>query len=127
MSGPDNGGFMSLQEDVRRTNDVPIEAVEHPEWSGAYVRPMSAKALGEFYEMAAPDDADDEQKLDLTLHIMAFLTAHCLCDEGGVRPFADDEVGWVESSKTAELLEPIANAAIALHGFGDADEDRAKN
>lgn len=118
---------MSLQEDVRRTDDVPIEPVEHPEWKDAHVRPMSVKALGEFRKMAAPDDADDEQPLEVTLHLMAFLVTHCLCDKSGERVFDDDEVGWVETNKTSELLEPIANAAVKLHGLGDDDEDQAKN
>jgi hypothetical protein len=118
---------MSLQEDVRRTNDVPIEPVEHPEWKGAHVRPMGCKALGEFRKMAVPDDVGDEQPFELTLHLLAFLTAHCLCDANGVRAFGDDEVAWLESNKTPELLEPIANAAIKLHGLADDDEDRAKN
>jgi len=119
---------MGLQEQVRRTNDVPIEPVEHPQWEGAHVRPMSARALGEFQKMAAPEGEDDERPFELALHIMAFLVTHCLCDDQGVRVFGDDEVDWVECNKRAELLEPIANAACKLHGFDDADEDdREKN
>ena len=114
---------MTIAEDARRTNDVPIRPVEHPEWKGAHVRPMSAKALGQFRKMAAPDDAPDEQPFEETLYLLAFLTTQCLCDDKGIRVFGDDEVDLVESTKTAELLEPIANAAIKLHGFSMDDDD----
>jgi hypothetical protein len=122
---------MTLAEDARRTDDVPIVPVEHPEWKGAHVRPMSVKALGEFKKMAAPDDADDAQPFEMTMHLMAFLVAHCLCDDEGVRVFRDDEVDWVECNKTMELLDPIASAAVKMHGFDmdedSDDEDTAKN
>ena len=118
---------MGLHEDVRRTDDVPIEPVDHPEWKSAHVRPMSVLPLGEFKKLAAPDDADDDKPFELGLHLMAFLATHCLCDDKGARVFTDDEVGWVERNKTIELLEPIAIAAIKLHGLGADDEDRAKN
>lgn len=119
---------MELREDVRRTNDVPIEPVEHPQWKGAHVRPMGAKALGQFKTMAAPDDSEDGRPFEVTLHIMAFLVAHSLCDKDGVRAFDDDEVDWVETNKPADLLEPIAEAVCKLHGFADdEDDDKAKN
>lgn len=119
---------MSLHEDVRRTDDVPIAAVEHPKWKDAHVRPMSAKALGQFQKMAAPEDGvQDDLPFAMTMHLTAFLAAHCLCDKDGVRVWKDDEVEWVETNKTAELLQPIAEAAAALHGLNVDAEDRAKN
>ena len=88
---------MSLQDDVRRTDDVPIVPVEHPEWKDAHVRPMSAWAFGEYLKKTdAYRETDDDPPIDETLHIMAFVTAHCLCDKAGVRVFSDDEVEHVE-------------------------------
>jgi len=117
---------MTLAEEVRRTNDVPIVHVSHVQWPSAYVRPMSVKALGEFRKLAAPEDTPDDVTFEMTLHLMAFLTAHCLCDNEGARVFGNEDIGWIEENKTAELLEPIANAAMELHGLTE-DEDRAKN
>jgi len=119
---------MTLSEDVRRTDDVPIDPVDHPQWKGAHVRPMSAKALGQFLKMTKRDDDEDELSTEENLHAAAFMTTHCLCDELGVRVFTDAEVDWVESNKTMELLEPIAQAAAKLHGLiGDDEDSKAKN
>jgi hypothetical protein len=117
---------MLTRDDILKTNDLPIEAVDVPEWGGTvYVRTISGRERDDFEESMLTGKGKNRQVN--TRNIRAKLCALCLCDVNGVPLFGNEDVDAL-GQKSAAALDRLFTVATRLNGISKEDvEELAKN
>ena len=113
---------MSLREQILETNDLPLEAVEVPEWkTTVYMRGMTAIER-DHWELSIYEAKGIKME-----NIRARLVVLTICDENGNRLFNDDEVEKL-GKKNAKVINRLFEIAQRLSGIGSKDvEELGKN
>jgi hypothetical protein len=116
---------MILNRDtILQANDLPMEAVEVPEWGGTvHIKTMSGTERDRFdaaiIKRGKSDDTFDTRGLRVDVVV---LTA---CDENGNLLFTDDDKPAL-SKKSGAVLDRLCNVARKLNGILDTDSDAVK-
>lgn len=100
--------------------DLPVAAVECPEWGGTvHVRMMTAGERMAFFDIASAKQSE--------MQAQARLCAFTLCDADGTRMFGNDD-GPLLAAKSAVVVGRVAQAAWDLNELGaEHRKARAKN
>ena len=114
---------MLNREAILKTDDLPRELVQVPEWGGdVYVRTLTGTERDAFEQSMVGKKS--KMNLDNVRARFAVLT---ICDEAGQRLFTDDDAK-VLGDKSAAALDRVFAVAQRLNGFSSEDaEDLAKN
>lgn len=117
---------MDLRQTILDTKDLPVEAVEVPEWNmTVYVRSMTGYER-DVYEGDLLDKRDAPIK-ERMKNLRSSLVVLCTVDENGERIFKDEDKEAV-GKKSARALNRILSAAQHLNALTEDDlEEEAGN
>lgn len=117
---------MLSKEAIFACNDIKVEIVPVPEWSGEVkVRGLSARERDD-YEGSLIDARKKGATVNLA-NMRAKLVALSVVDDAGQRLFSDADIAKL-GEKSAASLDRIYGVAQRLSGMSDADqEELAKN
>lgn len=115
---------MLTLEDIRRSDDLKRESVDVPEWGGTvYVRELTGRDKDRFDEAVYANTKAGE----VIRGVRVLLVCLSVCDDQGVRLFADTDLEWL-ADKSGAIIERLYEAASRLNGLGaEAFEDTKKN
>ena len=110
---------MGLRDDILASEDLPLVAVDIPEWGmTVYVRSMTGTER-DLYEVDLMENKDSPLKERLH-NMRAKLVVLTTVDEDGERVFADEDVEVV-GKKSATALNHIVEAAQTLNALTDKE------
>lgn len=107
------------RDDILKVVDQAIELVAVPEWGGeVWVRGLNGAERDKF-EASMVQTRGKSQTVNMA-NVRARLAAASMCDEGGVRLFADADVDAL-GQKSAAALQRVFLVAQRLSGIGEED------
>lgn len=107
-------------DEILNANDIRVELVEVPEWSGSvYVKGMTGSERDKWESDLVRRGKKGEQIVDLS-DVRAKLCSMTICDESGKRLFKERDV-LALSKKSAAALQRVYEVAQELSGITDAD------
>lgn len=111
------------KESILKSDDLPREQVEVPEWGGSvYVRTLTGTERDSFEQSMQ----GKKNKIDLE-NVRARFAVLTICDEAGARLFNATDAEKL-GSKSAAALDRVFAVAQRLNGFTQSDaEDLAGN
>lgn len=119
---------MSLRDEILAKDDLPMEAVDCPEWTAnkLFVRAMSGKQRAKVENLINSRKSDDKSLKDSS-GLREMLTCYCLCDEAGVRVFEDKDIDAL-GNKSGKVLDRIAMIAMTFNKLTEESlEEEEKN
>ena len=113
--------FLSKDALTAAAGKLPVERVDLPELGGhVYVRGMSGVERDNWERsLVVGKGRRRDYNLD---NVRARLAARCICDEAGVRQFADDDADVLGKIRV-DCLNRIFEVAQRLSGVSDQDVD----
>lgn len=107
------------RDDILKVDDRAMELVQVPEWGGeVWVRGLNGAERDKF-EASMVQTRGKSQTVNMA-NVRARLAAASMCDEGGVRLFADADVDAL-GQKGAAALQRVFLVAQRLSGIGEED------
>ena len=119
-------GKLLSKDDILQAQDLPIERVSVPEWSGEVLVRGLTGAERDKFEASIVIRKGDKAEFNPD-NMRAKLVALCVVDEQGNRLFSDKDVEFL-GKKSAAALDRVFQVAQRLSGISPgAVEDLGKN
>mgnify|MGYP001559997427 CR=1 FL=1 len=107
---------MGTKEDILGAKDCGVLPIDIPEWGGTFhIRVLPGPDLDDLVTAQARLGGD---KCSTPAKLAAEVVARCLCNESGVRLFADQDIGAL-AGKSAKVLARVAASALDFNGLTD--------
>lgn len=110
---------MISRELFLQKRELPSKPVEVPGLGSICVRGMTAGERDRFEQLAGPAEKAGRR------NYRALIVAFTACGSDGTRLFTEEDAADL-AAQPAALLDPVAEAAAGLNGFGTADVDAAE-
>lgn len=108
------------KEQILGASDSKVQAIDVPEWGGeCFIRVLPGPDLD---AMVTAQARLGGEKSTQPSRLAAEIVGRCLCDENGVRMFADSDIGAL-AGKSAAVLGRVATAAMELNGLTEASAE----
>ena len=107
---------MGTKEDILGAKDTAVVPIEIPEWGGGFhMRVLPGPELDALMQAQAKLGGENSTAPS---RLAAEVVGRCLCDENGVRLFADGDIGAL-AGKSGKVLARVATAALGFNGLTD--------
>jgi len=117
------------RDDIVGAKILGVKEIEVPEWNGSvFIRKWSGKDRAKFLKASTKIQGEDVgANFDTIFDNMALVVVISLCDEDGVRLFADEDQEML-AEKDANAIQRIYEAVLVLNALNQtAVQDSAKN